>query len=195
MSLISVLGNYLLNVLSALLHASLVTAAIAEYTFQAISSRTGFAGAVVIISALCAAISFAVVRLCFPRIAIYRPHPYANTKYPSIKDRHGHRVSEHVWVSGDMLLLDHGQGPAYCNACETLVVQGITCLVCRMVGHEEHHSLLDAQVCTSIKHTPNRGRCLVPTNLPVPYINPPEAASMHLYGYLMLRTFARPPEK
>ncbi|KNC99895.1 uncharacterized protein SPPG_05267 [Spizellomyces punctatus DAOM BR117] len=115
--------------------------------FTSVSSLVGYTGALWAISLGIATGVYLFVYLYFPKISSYTP---ATARWTASAKQ---RNFEHVWVRGDMLLLDHGQGPAYCNACSGLVVQGITCLVCRRCAHKEHHNLVEDMPCKRLYTT------------------------------------------
>ncbi|TPX54935.1 diacylglycerol kinase (ATP) [Powellomyces hirtus] len=121
--------------------------------FATLEPHTGYNRAIAICSAGIAACVYLGIKTAFPRIAAYVPQPSAPTTWADslIAGRTSHgqenKHFDHVWVKGDLLFLDKGQGPSYCNACSTLVVQGLCCLVCRRCSHAEHLDLVKDMPC------------------------------------------------
>lgn len=83
---------------------------IGAWVFATIASLFGYYGAVGIVSLLIAFATYLSVYIFFPKVSSFSPVTAGWTT-----SKKHHRNYEHVWVKGDMLLLDHGQGPAYCN--------------------------------------------------------------------------------
>ncbi|KAJ3018419.1 hypothetical protein HKX48_002920 [Thoreauomyces humboldtii] len=122
--------------------------------FAILENQTGYLRAIGICSAVIAACVYLGIKSSFPKIAAYVPQATAPTTWadsllPGSGSGDGKHY-DHVWVKGDMLFLDHGQGPAYCNACSSLVVQGLCCLVCRRCSHEEHLDLVRGMPCKKL---------------------------------------------
>ncbi|KAI9097327.1 ATP-NAD kinase-like domain-containing protein [Phlyctochytrium arcticum] len=109
--------------------------------FSTLQSQFGYTGAVCAVSLLVASGVYGFVYAFSPKISSFTP---VTGGWTASKKR---RNFEHIWVTGDMLLFDHDQGPMYCNACSSLVLQGITCLVCRRCAHQEHHHLVEDMPC------------------------------------------------
>ncbi|KAI8819655.1 ATP-NAD kinase-like domain-containing protein [Fimicolochytrium jonesii] len=114
--------------------------------FSFLSQHCGYYGAITVISSGVAAVVYATIWFAFPKTSSYTPQ--TTGAWAGGKPGNKRKVPyEHVWVKGDMLLLDHGQGPSYCNACSHLVVQGLACLVCRRCAHEEHYDMVQDMPC------------------------------------------------
>lgn len=83
--------------------------------FSFLSQHCGYYGAITVISSGIAAVVYATIWYAFPKTSSYTPQTAGTwTGKPGGKRKVQY---EHVWVKGDMLLLDHGQGPSYCNVC------------------------------------------------------------------------------
>ncbi|KAJ3156766.1 hypothetical protein HDU86_003532 [Geranomyces michiganensis] len=113
--------------------------------FSTLEHHTGYNRAIFICSAGVSACVWVFTKTAFPKIAAYVPQP--TTLIPggaiSSNSQDGKHF-DHVWVQGDLLF---GQGPAYCNACSNLVVQGLCCLVCRRCAHTDHLDLVKDMPC------------------------------------------------
>ncbi|KAJ3182466.1 hypothetical protein HDU85_002563 [Gaertneriomyces sp. JEL0708] len=135
------LFSVFIDVLAAAINIFSAVRSICAAFFSLVERLFGFYGAVSFTAFLIALFVYLVVSVFFPRVSSYTP---ATSQWNASKKQ---RNYEHLWVEGDMILLDHGQGPAYCNACSNLVVSGITCLICKRCAHKAHHHLVEDMPC------------------------------------------------
>ncbi|KAJ3168443.1 hypothetical protein HDU87_000999 [Geranomyces variabilis] len=139
----------LVNALSAIGSALSFLRFAGHTIFSTLEHHTGYNRAIFICSAGVGACVWVVIKTAFPKIAAYVPQP--TTLIPGGAAAAGGsrdgKHFDHVWVQGDLLLLDKGQGPAYCNACSNLVMQGLCCLVCRRCAHTDHLELVKDMPC------------------------------------------------
>jgi diacylglycerol kinase (ATP) len=113
-----------------------------EDTFAHLSHRFGWSISVVLVSILIVLFINIVIFFVSPRLAIYNP-------------RLDHKIfstHSHIWAEGDILL--NGGAPSYCNACNQLVIRGLTCVICGRCAHKEHLKRVSKQVLFIILITP-----------------------------------------